>query len=189
MLAEEGADIVAVDIAGQIDSVAYGMGTADELAETVEQVEGLDRRIVAMQADVRDFAGLKSALEEGVAQLGRLDVVCANAGIFSAARLEELDDATWGDMIGVNLTGVWHTIKAAIPHLRAGGKGGSMILTGSTASQMGMENIGHYVAAKHGLVGLMRTAALELANDMIRVNVIILNNVDTGMTHNPPHTR
>jgi SDR family mycofactocin-dependent oxidoreductase len=183
-LAEEGADIIAVDLAGQIDTVPYALGTADDLAETVKQVEGLDRRIVAAEADVRDFAALKSALDDGVAQLGGLDIVSANAGIFGVARLEELDDAAWDDMIGVNLTGVWQTMKVAIPHLRARG-GGSIVVTGSTGGQTAHQNVGHYVAAKHGVVGLMRTAALELATDNIRVNVVHPTTVNTDMILNP----
>jgi NAD(P)-dependent dehydrogenase (short-subunit alcohol dehydrogenase family) len=131
-LAQEGADIIAVDITGQIGTVPYAMSTPDDLQETVRQIEALDRRIVAKQADVRDFAALNAAVETGVAELGKLDIVSANAGIFSFGTLDELTDDEWNDMIGVNLTGVWHTVKAAIPHLRANG-GGSMILTSSTA--------------------------------------------------------
>jgi SDR family mycofactocin-dependent oxidoreductase len=183
-LAQEGADIIAVDIAGQIDSVPYPMSTPDDLAETVRQIEALDRRIVATQADVRDFGAVKAAVDEGVAQLGRLDIVAANAGIFSFGTMEELTEEQWQDMIGVNLTGVWHAAKAAIPHLKAGGKGGSIILTSSTAGLMAIPNIGHYVAAKHGVVGLMRTLALELAPDMIRVNSVHPTSVNTDMIHN-----
>ena len=183
-LAQEGADIIAVDIAGQIGTVPYEMATPEDLDETVRQVEALDRRIVAAQADVRDYGSLSKALDEGVAQLGRLDIVSANAGIFSFGTLEELTDEAWNDMIAVNLTGVWHTIKAAVPHIRAGGRGGSIILTSSTAGLMAMENIGHYVAAKHGVVGIMRTAALELAKDNIRVNSVHPTGVDTDMIQN-----
>ena len=182
-LAQEGADIIAVDLTGQIDTVPYPMSTPDDLAETVKEVEALDRRIVATQADVRDYAALKAALYDGVAQLGRLDIVSANAGIFSFGTLEELDDQTWQDMIDVNLTGVWHAAKAAIPHLRASG-GGSMILTSSTAGLKALPNLGHYNAAKHGVVGLMRTLAMELAPDMIRVNSVHPTSVDTDMVQN-----
>jgi SDR family mycofactocin-dependent oxidoreductase len=182
-LAAEGADIIAVDLAGQVATVPYPMATPQDLAETVREVEALDRRIVATQADVRDYGALKAALDDGVAQLGRLDIVSANAGIFSFGTLEELDDATWQDMIDVNLTGVWHTAKAAIPHLRAAG-GGSIILTSSTAGLQALPNTGHYNSAKHGVVGLMRTLALELAPDMIRVNSVHPTAVDTDMIQN-----
>ena len=182
-LAQEGADIIAVDLAGQIGSVPYAMSTPDDLAETVKEVEALDRRIVATQADVRDFGAVKAALDDGVAQLGHLDIVSANAGIFSFGTMEELDETHWQDMIDVNLTGVWHAAKAAIPHLRAAG-GGSMILTSSTAGLQALPNTGHYNAAKHGVVGLMRTLALELAADMIRVNSVHPTAVNTDMIQN-----
>jgi SDR family mycofactocin-dependent oxidoreductase len=182
-LAQEGADIIAVDIVGQIDSVPYEMARQADLDETVRQIEALDRRIVAKQADVRDFESLKSALDEGVAELGKLDIVSANAGIFSFGTMEELSEQEFDDMLDVNLKGVWHTAKAAIPHLRAS-KGGSMILTSSTAGILAIQNIGHYVAAKHGVVGLMKTLALELAPDMIRVNSVHPTSVDTDMIQN-----
>jgi SDR family mycofactocin-dependent oxidoreductase len=182
-LAQEGADIIAVDLAGQIGTVPYAMATPGDLAETVKEVEALDRRIIATQADVRDYGALKSAVDDGVAQLGRLDIVSANAGIFSFGMLEDLDETTWQDMIDVNLTGVWHAAKAAIPHLRAAG-GGSIILTSSTAGLQALPNTGHYNSAKHGVVGLMRTLALELAPAMIRVNSVHPTAVDTDMIQN-----
>src|ERR1700693_6167425 len=129
-LAQEGADIIAVDLCGQVATVPYPMSTPEDLAETVKEIEELDRRIVASQADVREFGALKAALDDGVAQLGRLDIVSANAGIFGFGTLEELDDSTGQDKIDVNLTGVWHAAKAAIPHLRAAG-GGFLILNSS----------------------------------------------------------
>src|SRR5689334_18231217 len=135
-LAEEGADIIAVDLCGQVDSVPYPMSTPGDLAQTVKEVESLDRRIVATQADVRDAVALKSALDAGVSELGRLDIVCANAGIFSFST-EELTEQAWRDMIDINLTGVWHTTRAAVPHLVEGGRGGSIILTSSTAGLKG----------------------------------------------------
>jgi SDR family mycofactocin-dependent oxidoreductase len=183
-LAQEGADIIAVDLCGQVGSVGYPLASPDDLAETVRQVEALDRRIVATQADVRDTAALKAAVDEGVAQLGRLDIVLANAGIASFAPVEDLDDATWDDMIDINLTGVFKTVRAALPHLRAGGNGGAIVLTSSTAGIMGLPNLAHYVAAKHGVVGLMKVLALELAPEMIRVNSVHPTSVDTDMIHN-----
>src|SRR6201997_2687414 len=182
-LAREGADIIAVDIAKQVDSVPYPMATADDLAETVKQVEALDRRIVASEADVRDYGAVKAALDDGVAQLGRLDIVSANAGIFSFGTLADMDETTWQDMIDINLTGVWHAVKATIGHLRAAG-GGSVILTSSTAGLKALPNTGHYNSAKHGVVGLMRTLAHELAPDMIRVNSVHPTAVDTDMIQN-----
>ena len=184
-LAEEGADIIAVDICKQIDTVPFPMATPEDLEQTVKDVEALDRRVVAVQADVRDYNALKAAVDDGVAQLGRLDIVSANAGIGSVgARAEEMDEESWQDVVGTNLTGVWHTAKAAIPHLKAGGNGGSITLTSSVAGLKGMENLASYVAAKHGVVGLMRTLALELAPDMIRVNSIHPTTVGTPMIMN-----
>jgi (+)-trans-carveol dehydrogenase/(-)-trans-carveol dehydrogenase len=184
-LAQEGADIIAVDICEDVTGIPYPGATEADLAETVKQVEALDRRIVAAKADVRDYAGLKAALDDGVAQLGRLDIVSANAGIgTSPHHAWEIDDATWQTMIDINLTGVWHTAKAAIPHLIEGGNGGAIILTSSAAGLQAYENIAHYVSAKHGVVGLMRTLALELAPYSIRVNSIHPTQVDTPMIQN-----
>lgn len=182
-LAREGADIIAVDICEQIESVDIPMGTSGDLEDTRAAVESLGRRVVAARVDVRDYAASKAALDEGVSKLGRLDIVVANAGICSLGRVEDLSEQTWQDMIDVNLTGAFHTVKASVPHLRIAG-GGSIVLTSSAAGLVGVPNMGHYVAAKHGLVGLMRTLALELAADMIRVNSIHPGNVDTPMVQN-----
>jgi SDR family mycofactocin-dependent oxidoreductase len=184
-LAQEGADIIAVDICEDVPGIPYAGPTEADLAETAKQVEALDRRIVAIKADVRDYPALKAAVDDGVAQLGRLDIVSANAGIgTSPVKAWEMDDSTWQTMIDINLTGVWHAAKAAIPHLIEGGNGGSIILTSSAAGLKAYENIAHYVSAKHGVVGLMRTLALELAPYMIRVNSIHPTQVDTDMIQN-----
>jgi SDR family mycofactocin-dependent oxidoreductase len=182
--AEEGADIIAVDICSPITSSVGAPATPEDLAETVAQVEAHDRRIVASKVDIRDYEALRAALDDGVAALGRLDVVCANAGMWNYGRVHEFDEATWQEVIDINLTGAWHTAKAAVPHLIAGGRGGSIVFTSSVAGLRGYENTGHYVAAKHGVVGLMRTLALELAPQMIRVNTVHPSNVDTLMIHN-----
>ncbi|MGY1708466.1 mycofactocin-coupled SDR family oxidoreductase [Geodermatophilus sp. SYSU D00758] len=183
-LAQEGADVIAVDRCADVPTVGYPMATPEDLAETVRQVEALDRRIVATQADVRDTAALGAAVDDGVAQLGRLDVVLANAGIASFAPVEELSDEMWDEMIDINLTGVFKTVRAAVPHLRAHGQGGAIVLTSSTAGIKGLANLAHYVAAKHGVVGLVKTLANELAPDMIRVNSVHPTAVSTDMIHN-----
>ena len=183
-LAEEGADIIALDLGKEVDTVGYGLSTPDELAETAEKVEALGRRIVTRSADVRDYDGLKAAIDEGVEELGGLDIVCANAGISSFGDLDELEEKQWQDVLDVNLTGTWHTAKASIPHLRAAG-GGAIIMISSTAGLMGMPGIGHYVVSKHGVAGLVRTLALELASEMIRVNSVNPTNVNTPMMVNP----
>jgi SDR family mycofactocin-dependent oxidoreductase len=183
-LAQEGADIIAVDLCRQIDTVAYPMATPEDLQQTVKEVEALDRRIVASEADVRDTAALRAAVDEGVAQLGRLDIVAANAGIASFAPVEDLSDEMWDDMVDTNLTGVFKTIRAAVPHLKANGQGGSIVITSSTAGIMGMANLAHYVSAKHGVVGLMKAMAIELAPHMIRVNSVHPTTVNTDMVQN-----
>ena len=184
-LAQEGADIIAVDLCGQVATVPYEMSTPDDLAETVKEVEALDRRIVATQADVRDYGAVKAAVDDGVAQLGRLDIVVANAGIGAlGASLAKMDSKTWQDTIDINLTGVWLSAKAGIPHLIAGGRGGSIVLTSSVGGVKGMEGAGHYVAAKHGVIGLMRTLALEMARHKIRVNTVMPTQVNTPMAVN-----
>jgi len=183
-LAQEGADIIAIDVLEEIPDAPYAGATEEDLAETVRQVEALDRRIIATKADVRDFDAVKAAVDAGVAQLGRLDIVSANAGISTAmSPTQDLGEDVWGDMLDVNLSGVWRTCKATIPHLKAAG-GGSIILTSSVAGLIGYGNIAHYVSAKHGVVGLMRTLALELAPDMIRVNSVHPTTVDTPMVDN-----
>jgi SDR family mycofactocin-dependent oxidoreductase len=186
-LAEEGADIIAVDIAADIASVRrfYPGATEADLAETARQVEALDRRIVAIKADVRDYQALKKALDDGIAQLGRVDIVSANAGIWIFGDLaHEVAEGDWQDLIDVNLTGVWHTAKAAIPHLIAQGTGGSIIITSSTAGLKGTPHAAQYVTSKHAVIGLMRTLAMELAPHSIRVNTVNPTGVDTIMIQN-----
>jgi (+)-trans-carveol dehydrogenase len=183
-LAEEGADIIAVDICTNVDTVPYAGATEADLKETVRLVQGLGRRIIAKKADVRDYAAIKSAVDDGVERLGRLDVVSANAGIFSKGSASILSEGEWGQMIDINLSGVWRTCKAAIPHLISGNRGGSILITSSVAGFKGFQNSAHYVSAKHGLIGLMRTLALELGPHSIRVNTIHPTNVDTDMIQN-----
>lgn len=184
-LAEEGADIIAVDIAREVETVPFPGATPDELAETVSLVEKLDRRIVSAQVDVRDGAALDAAVAHGVAELGRLDIVLANAGIFGTpGNLWEMSDELWQTTIDVNLTGVFHTVRAAVPHLLAGRRGGSIVLTSSAAGLKGVPNYGNYAAAKHGVLGIARTLAMELAPHGIRVNSLHPGNVDTPMIIN-----
>jgi (+)-trans-carveol dehydrogenase len=183
-LAAEGADIVAVDLCEPIESVPYALASEQDLKETVAQVQALGRRIVAKQADVRDLPALEDALAEGVAEFGRIDIAVANAGILSAAPTEDMPEQSWQDMIDVNLTGVYHAAKAAIPHIRAGGRGGSIVLTSSALGIRAMPNMPHYVAAKTGVIGLMRAMALELAPDKIRVNTVNPAIADTLMVQN-----
>jgi SDR family mycofactocin-dependent oxidoreductase len=185
-LAEEGADIIAVDVCGPISANSQiAPATADDLAETADLVKGLNRRIVTAQVDVRDYDALKRAVDCGVEQLGRLDVIVANAGIGNGGQtLDKTSEEDWDDMIGVNLSGAWKTVKAAVPHLVSGGNGGSIILTSSVGGLKAYPHTGHYIAAKHGVVGLMRTFAVELGQHFIRVNSVHPTNVNTPMFMN-----
>jgi len=183
-LAAEGADIIAFDICRQVDPVPYPMSTPEDMAETVNGVESLGRKIVAYEGDVRDYAAVKHAVDEGIEQLGRLDIVSPGAGIADFGLAHELTELQWDTVIGINLTGVWNTVRAATPHLVADGRGGAIVLTSSVAGLRGFQNLAHYVSAKHGLVGLVRTLALELAQYSIRVNTIHPCTVNSQMTHN-----
>jgi len=183
-LAEEGADIIAIDACTSAATAPYPGATEADLAETAKQVEDRDRRIVTQKADVRDLAGLQAAVNAGLSEFGRLDIVCANAGIASFAPAWELTEEAWQEMIDVNLTGVWKTVKATVPTLIEQGSGGSVVLTSSIAGLIAFPNLAHYTAAKHGVTGLMRTLAVELAPHHIRVNSIHPTTVDTDMVNN-----
>lgn len=184
-LAQEGADIIAVDALTTPDWMTYQQANTADLAETVRLVEKEGRRIVASQADVRDFPALHGAVADGVAALGGLDIVSANAGIFPAGAMTwEIDCAQWRDVIDVNLTGVFHTVKAAVPALLARGAGGSIVLTSSGAALISGTHFADYSAAKAALLSLTRTLAYELAPHSIRVNAICPTSVDTDMIHN-----
>lgn len=186
-LAQEGADIIAIDICRQIDSVAYPMATPDDLARTVSEVERLDRRIVSAKADVRDSVALNAALEGGVAELGGLDIVVANAGILGVSSPLGRDTA-FRDVIDVNLVGVWNTVSVSAPILIEAGRGGSIVLTSSTQGLTGRGGDGAamsaYSASKHGVVGLMRSFSHWLAPQGIRVNSVHPTGVDTPMIMN-----
>jgi SDR family mycofactocin-dependent oxidoreductase len=179
-LAEEGADIIATDICADVDSIEYGLATADDLAETARQVEQLDRRAVTAVADVREPAALISAAEAGAAELGGIDIVCANAGICIMKPWDETTDDIWRDQIDVILTGTWNTLKATVPHVISRG-GGSIIITASVAGTRGNPYLSAYGAAKHGVVGLAKTMANELGMHNIRVNCISPNGVNTKL--------
>jgi SDR family mycofactocin-dependent oxidoreductase len=182
-LASEGADIIGVDLCGPVRSVAYPMPTLADLEETVKLVEGLGRRIVAQQCDVRDVAALQKVFDAGVAELGPVDIVVANAGIGAGGKAT--DDEQWEDVIAVNLTGVWNTGRVAIPSMLARNQGGSIVLTSSTGGLIGVgiptAGFLGYTAAKHGVIGLMRSWANFLAPFSIRVNSVAPTAVRTPM--------
>lgn len=183
-LAEEGADIIAVDLCGDVEGVIYPGATEADLDETAALVEKSGRGIVTAKADVRDLASLREALQRGIDELGRPDIVIANAGISgSPAPAALLEEAAWQTMLDINLTGVWHTIKVAVPHM-SDGRGGSIILVSSMLGLRGGGYMAHYASAKHGVVGLMNSLANELAPQLIRVNSIHPGNVRTPMIDN-----
>jgi len=185
-LAQEGADIIAVDICKKIDTVdVIAASTPEDLAETADLVKGHNRRIVTAEVDVRDYDALKAAVDSGVEQLGRLDIIVANAGIGNGGQtLDKTSEADWTAMIDINLSGVWKSVKAGVPHILSGGRGGSIILTSSVGGLKAYPHCGHYVAAKHGVVGLMRTFAVELGAQNIRVNSVHPTNVNTPLFMN-----
>jgi len=185
-LAQEGADIVALDACATPDWLSYPLATEADLAETVKEVEALDRRIVARKADIRDLAAVRAVLGEGIAELGgRLDIVAANAAIISEPKdTWDIDVAQFRDLIDTTLTGTFITVKAAVPHMIAAGNGGSIVLTSSGAAITAGRGLGDYKAAKSGVLALKDTLAYELAGHFIRVNAICPTAVDTPMIQN-----
>jgi SDR family mycofactocin-dependent oxidoreductase len=184
-LAEEGADVIALDICRGLDTVdMYPACTPEDLEETAHLVRGLGRKVVTRIVDVRDAAALDAAMSEGAAELGRLDVVVANAGIFSRSTAVDMEPEVWQEMIDVNLTGAWHTAASGIRLMREHGNGGSLVIISSGAGFKGAANAVHYTAAKHAVVGLARALAVEAAPDGIRVNTLHPTNVATTMIQN-----
>lgn len=183
-LAQEGAHVIISDICREVGSTHYALATSADLEETRRLVEDQGGKVLAVNADVREFDQLEAAAAAGLEQFGHIDVVVANAGIGSLGRAWELSEKHWRDMVDVNLTGAWNTVRAVIPHMIDAGRGGSIIFTNSVAGTLGRPNMAHYAASKHGLVGLMRSLANELAPYFIRVNSVHPGNVDTDMVQN-----
>jgi len=184
-LADEGADIVALDIcADTVETVPYGLSTRTDLDQTIALVEAKGRRIVALEADVRELGEVQKVVDAGLGELGRIDVVCANAGVGSWAVSWEMSEQVWKDMIVVNLTGVFNTVRAALPPMVERGEGGSVVLTSSTAGLIGYQNTAHYTAAKHGVIGLMKVLSQELGPHRIRVNALCPTTVNTPLVVN-----
>ena len=184
-LAQEGARIIGFDICAHIDTVPFSMATPEDLAETRRLVTDAGGEIEAVVADVRDPGQVQDALRAGMAAFGRVDVVVANAGIgHPFGPFWEISEEAFVAAVDVNLTGVWRTVRAAVPSMIEQGDGGSVVVTGSGASVKGLPNLGAYVAAKHGLVGLMHVMARELGPHRIRVNAVLPGNTNTPMFHN-----
>jgi SDR family mycofactocin-dependent oxidoreductase len=184
-LAQEGADIIAVDVCRKFEASPAPGATSEDLDITAGMVKDAGGRVVTAEVDVRDYDALRAAVDGGVEQLGRLDVIVANAGIgTTAGKLHKIDEALWQEMIDVNLSGVWKTVKAGVPHMLAGDRGGSIVLTSSVAGNKAYPHTGHYVAAKHGVIGLMRSFAVELGQRMIRVNAVLPTHVNSPLLMN-----
>lgn len=185
-LAEEGANIIAFDICEDVPSIAtlYPLATPEDLDETVRQVEGVGGKILARKADVRNFTQVNAVMEEGLEMFGHIDIILANAGVVSLNRAWEYPEQTWKDVVDINLTGVWNTVRGVIPHMIERDQGGVILITSSTAGIKGFAHTAPYSAAKHGVVGLMQSLANELAPHMIRVNTIHPTNADTPMLQN-----
>lgn len=185
-LAQEGADIIAIDVCKPIvENTTIPAATPEDLAETADLVKAHNRRIFTAEVDVRDYDAMKAAVDAGVEQLGRLDIIVANAGIGNGGdTLDQCSEHDWQEMIDINLSGVWKSVKAGVPHLITGGNGGSIVLTSSVGGLKAYPHCGNYVAAKHGVVGIMRSFAVELGQHMIRVNSVHPTHVSTGMIMN-----
>ena len=183
-LAEEGADIVAIDICADVEDLKYPLATPADLDETVTLVEEAGRRVIARRADVRSQSALDDIVAEGLSEFGRIDIVCANAGIVDYATTWETSEQQWQMQIDILLTGVFHTVKAAIPAMISGRRGGSIIITSSLGGLRGLANVSAYCAAKFGTVGLTQSLAVELAEHHIRVNAVHPTNCNTGMIQN-----
>ena len=184
-LAEEGADIIAVDICEPLPTVTYAGASEDDLAETEKAVRDLGRRIVTFRADTRDMDALQAAVGQGVAELGHLDVVVANAGICGYGKLWEITEEQFRTMIDVNVLGTWHTLKAVAPLMIEQGTGGCIIVTSSIGGIRGVPWLGHYAASKHAVSGMAKTLANELGEYNIRVMIIVPNAVNTLMGTDP----
>jgi SDR family mycofactocin-dependent oxidoreductase len=184
-LADDGADIVALDIcADDVETVTYGLSTRADLDETAALVEAKGRRVIAGEADVRDLGQVQKVVDAGLGEFGKIDIVCANAGIGSWSVSYEMSEQLWKDMIDINLTGVFNTVRAALPSMVERGGGGSVVLTSSTAGLIGYQNTAHYTAAKHGVLGLMKVLAQEVAPQGIRVNAVCPTTVNTPLVIN-----
>ncbi|OLT12434.1 3-ketoacyl-ACP reductase [Pseudonocardia sp. CNS-139] len=180
-LAREGADLVLVDAPGPVGSVPYPLGTEDELAETAALVEKEDRRAVVVAADVRHADRMRAAADTAIGEFGRLDIAVVNAGIVTYHQLADMPDQAWQDMIDVNLTGAANTVRAVLPHMIER-RYGRIVVTSSQAGRRGVPNLAHYCAAKWGLIGLVKTVALETAPHLgITCNAITPGGVDTPM--------
>jgi SDR family mycofactocin-dependent oxidoreductase len=180
-LAREGADVIALDVCRQLPHIAIPMATPEDLRITAEQVEGAGRRVLAIEADVRDQQQLTDAVGRAYQEFGTIDIVIANAGVTTYRAANDIEEGEFEQILNVNLMGAWRTCKAAAQRIIASNKAASMVLTSSVGGLKGGANCAHYNASKHGVIGLMRTLAIEYAPASIRVNAVCPTNVNTPM--------
>jgi SDR family mycofactocin-dependent oxidoreductase len=182
-LAEAGADVVVTDLGADIASVPYELATADDLEETARLVEKAGSRVIAAEADVRDRTVMQEVVAQAIAELGKVDIVVANAGVCGFGAMPELTEQQWDDMLAVNLTGVFNTFRAVVPHMIER-RYGRLVATSSGAGRTGAPHLSHYAATKWGVIGFVKSVALEVATHGITANVVCPATVDTPMVHN-----
>jgi (+)-trans-carveol dehydrogenase len=183
-LAQEGADVVVSDACAPVASAGYPMPSFEDLEQTAKLVEDQDRRAIARQVDVRDQAALEALVDEVRQEFGRLDIVAANAGIASYGGALEISEDVFREVVEINMIGVWQTVRATVPLIIEGSRGGSVILTSSAAGAIGLPGLVHYVSAKHGVVGMTKALANEFGAHHIRVNAVLPGTVNTDMAAN-----
>ncbi len=186
--AREGADIAFCDFNEQLATVPYSMNSEGDIEETQRLVEEQDRRCVAMQADVRDAEQVEAAVAKTIAELGKIDILCANAGMWAPSHLVDTSDELWHDTIETNLSGAFYVLRAVGRHMRERGEG-RIVMTSSMCGRQGTENLGAYCAAKWGVIGLVKTAAMELGPHNVAVNAVCPTFVDTGMINHDHYNR
>lgn len=179
--AQNGADVVVIDICGDIESNPYGLGTKDDLEETASRIEDEGQKALALEVDVSDEDAVESAVDEAVDEFGKIDILANNAGIWNMSDLVQMDEQMWDELLDTNLKGIWLCSKFVGKHFIERGDGGKIVSTSSTAGLVGIAGGGHYVAAKHGVIGLTKTLALELAEYDVNVNAVAPTGVDTPL--------
>jgi (+)-trans-carveol dehydrogenase len=184
LFAREGADVILIDVCESMDTIPYPLATPEDLKETADLATAAGARVVTQIADVRDTDTMRGAVDAAIGEFGRIDILCANAGVLSYGRAWEFTDDQWDEVVGTVLTGVFKTVRAVVPHMIERGQPASIVLNSSTAGLKGAQNIAHYAAAKHGVVGYARSLAMELAPMNIRVNTVHPGGIDTAMVRN-----
>jgi SDR family mycofactocin-dependent oxidoreductase len=184
-MAAEGADIVLADIAADLPVLGYPLATLDQLEETVKLIEDLDRRALGLQVDARDTAQVQAAVDTAIAEFGRIDILVANHGIVDFSTVENTTDEAWDTIVDTNLTGIFKAMRAVLPHMREA-RYGRIVATSSMGARQTAPNLAHYIAAKWGVIGLVKSCALEVADYGVTVNAICPGAVNTDLFFNQP---